>query len=342
MRFADIEGYYKIKQRFITLRDVGKLPHCQLLYGDESRPTFSLALAFIKYIFCAKPIDGDSCGSCIGCKKMDNLSHPDLYFIPPRLSTASSDSKKYNQFIEFLLKNTNPTLKDWSAFLSSRGKVLNIVKEDAYDLSGWMSMRVINSTCKVCVIWLPEQMTVAAGNSFLKILEEPPINSMFFLLSQDKDGILPTILSRAQQIYIVPPIDKSEHLRLEVGEESEVEEDRFFKFKEWIRGCYKKDVVKLCSMAEEFQKNSIEEQKSFLRYSSVMLKHICMIKIGLRPKSGVDAEEMLFLENLVKSTQESNINLAAIVKLIDKNTAALDRNANSKILFLNLSLALSW
>lgn len=339
MRFSDIEGYDRIKQRFIKLANVDSLPHCQLLFGDKCTPIFSLALAFTKYIFCKDPVSHDSCGSCMGCNKLTNLTHPDLYFVVPYFSNASNDGKKHRQFVEFLSNNQNPTIEDWSSFLSAKENIMSIVKEDAHSLSSWESMKAIDANYKVCIIWLPEYMTVAAANSFLKILEEPHISSIFLLLSYDKDRILPTITSRAQHIYISPPRNP---FKLEPIVSIGSEPDNFPKFVDWVRSCYKQDFLKLCTMSEEFQKISLEEQKSFLKYSIRMLKHICILEKSLSFGTDVYEVESIFLQNLSKSIKKPSINLIELIKSIDKSITALDKNANSKVLFFNLSLEFSW
>lgn len=371
MQFYDIEGHEILKTRLINIVLDKKIPHCQLFYGEEGGAGLVLALAFAKYIICKTSNTSDSCGDCSECKKVDLLVHPDLCFIFPTHSakedTAHDNLSKANtQWREFIISNPYGSISDWSNFLGSVGKQMSIVKSDAHYLLKWMSMRALEAPYKVVIIWLPEYMTNSAANAFLKVLEEPSADTIFLLISNEKDKIISTILSRTQQISIIP-FTKSQislilHKRYNIdmhdainianvvgGNVSKALElvkkssdySNLDLIKDWMRFSYKEDYSGLLSIAENFQKQNSDRQKDFFKYAMHMIMSTYLISLGIREGVyNLDSDDVDFLEKLAKSLP--NETAKQIVSLLDRGCYLIDRNANAKMLFIDISLKIKW
>jgi DNA polymerase-3 subunit delta' len=371
MQFHNIEGHELLKKRLINIAGNNKIPHCQLLYGEEGGAGLVLALAFAKYIFCKVPSSIDSCGDCSECKKIDLLVHPDLCFIFPTYSikedtTHDNLTKVTSRWRELILTNPYASISDWSSFIGSAGKQMSILKSDAHYLLKWMSMRAFEAPYKIVIIWLPEYMTSSSANAFLKVLEEPSADTIFLLISNDKDKIIGTILSRTQQICIVPfknsqvstilskyyriDMDKAINIAntisgnvskaLELAKKSD-DYSSLDLLKDWMRFSYKEDFSGILTIAENFQKYNSDKQKDFFKYAMHMIVCTYFISLGIRKVLyNVDLDDINFLEKLAKSLP--NETAKHIINLLDRACYLIDRNANPKMIFINISLKIKW
>lgn len=372
MRFGHIEGFLIIKNRLIDIVNKDRIPHCQLFYGNEGGASLSIPLAFASYICCKNRIENDSCGNCDGCKKVKALSHPDIYFVLPTNSakeeSSSENISKINScWREFISYSPYQTATDWSKKLVGSGKNLNIAKYESHTLAKWLSMRSFEAPYKIVFIWLPEYMTISSANAFLKILEEPPLDTVFLLVSNNKDRIIETVLSRSQQIYITDftagqvakTLEKNfsipSHIAVEVSNISNgdiskalalaeqknqpttFQSERLKFFQDWMRYSYKKDFIGLIQLSEVFQKYNTDDQKDFFRHAMQMMKNVCFILLGLDGDIGsIGSTDIDFLRKLSPSLTLSSAK--NIINSLDHACYHLDRNANAKVLFMNLSL----
>jgi len=83
MRFTNIPGHSKLKERLATNIDEGRVPHAQLFVGEDGSGALPLAIAFAQYLFCENKQGQDSCGECRSCKNITAFNHPDLHFSFP-------------------------------------------------------------------------------------------------------------------------------------------------------------------------------------------------------------------------------------------------------------------
>lgn len=152
------------------LRD--RVAHAYLLEGDPGTGKKETAMLFAKSLFCKKPEDGFMpCGSCINCRRIEHGNHPDLHVIKP--------------------------------------DGLSIKKEQIYYLQQEFIKTAVESSWKVYIVNQADKMTASAANSLLKFLEEPSANTVAFLLTEQSSRVLPTILSRCQQLTF-KPIDSNQ------------------------------------------------------------------------------------------------------------------------------------
>jgi len=278
MRFSDIPGQQKIKQRLLQSVKDNRVSHAQLFLGPEGSGKLALALAYTQYINCRNRTVEDSCGVCPSCNKFNKLIHPDLHFLYPINKTKDVDEKKVTSkdFIapwrEFLIENESfVTLPGWYDKIGIEKKQGMINAEDADGVNHTLAYKAYEAEYKVMIIWMVEKMNNVAANKLLKNLEEPPDKTLFILVSENHDQVISTILSRTQLVKI-PRINDSDileslrsrfqapdetlrnfarqaegnfRLALDMAEQtsgemnsSDLEKERFLLLRDWMRRTY--------------------------------------------------------------------------------------------------------
>lgn len=212
------------------------------------------------------------------------------------------------------------------------------------------------------IIWLPEKMHVSCANKLLKLIEEPPTKTIFFLVSEEPNRILQTIRSRAQMMKI-PRIEKdalslalkSEYnlsdtelnnlVRLAEGsyrkariliKNSDENKFNFDRFVNIMRICYARNVLDLMAWSEEISAIGRERQKSFLQYCLKMIRENFILNLKQDEMIFLNGEEMNFSKRFSPFINEDNV-----WQIADELTKAyndIERNGNAKIIFLDLSL----
>ena len=328
MYFNSIQGYASIKQYCIHVAQTCQVPHAQLFWGPEGSACLPLALAFIAYLNCQNRLEDDACSQCASCLKMQKLIHPDVKFVFPTSSTKHITGKDVvsvtflKTWRTFLHTHPYGHASDWSYHLNSESKQLSISKEDARDIIQSISFKAFEGKYKIVLIWLPEYFHVAAANALLKVIEEPPPNTLFLLVSVHPDKILNTIRSRTQQIYIPAftdqaisamlaqqyTLDKEQLAQITLLADGNLnkafklidnmQESYFDHFKKWMRLCYTYNLTQLVAQAEAFQEMSKTDQKNFFIYSLHMLREALIACFTQTRLTRTTHEEQVFIQKL--------------------------------------------
>ncbi|PWD99170.1 DNA polymerase III subunit [Marinilabilia rubra] len=209
MMFKEVVGQQAVKEHLISMVKEDRISHAQLFTGPEGAGLMPMALAFAQYVNCHNPGLKDSCGVCPACKKMGKLIHPDFHFIFPviKRSNPKPVSADYlDEWRSFVLKSPYFTDHEWFSFLNAERGQGMIYTQEGNEIIKKLSLKTFEGKYKIMVVWQPEKMHNFAANKLLKILEEPPARTLFILVSDYPAGVLPTILSRTQQLKI-PKID---------------------------------------------------------------------------------------------------------------------------------------
>lgn len=367
MRFSDIPGLKEAKEQLIHAIKGNHVAHAQLFYGQQGSANMALALAYATYINCKNPSETDSCGTCDSCTKMDRLIHPDLQFVFPVSSTKSVTGKQVvsasylNEWRAYLLKNLYGGVDDWSAHYGAENKQANISKEESRNIIKSLALKSFEAEYKVLIIWLPEYMNAFAANGILKILEEPPEKTLFLLVTCDYEKLLTTILSRCQ-LFKVPAFTEDElakylvddkgidtekakklailaegSLKSAVEHIDSTEDDSHILFRDWMRQCWIKDFTSLHTTNESFNKLSKNGQKLFLQYALNMMRQALVSEYLVDEKEKLNAQEKDFAVKFGQalSTQK----LEKISEELSRAHYHLERNANVRILFMDLSIS---
>lgn len=369
MQFSEIIGLEETKQALIHTVKSNHIAHAQLFLGKEGYGNLALALAYTTFVNCTDKQENDSCGVCPSCTKMDKLIHPDLHFVYPVTSTKKITGSQaisasfVKNWREFVLENPYNNLPAWASFIGAENKQPSISKAESKHIVRNLALRAFEAEYKTMLIWLPEYMHPAAANAILKVLEEPPAKTLFLLVSNASDRLLTTILSRTQ-IVKVPAFDNNELKqnlieRYGIDEErashaaylangnlnealrlsNAVKDDSAEVFKEWMRICFKMDFTTMVTWTEKFQRMGKEPQKSLLQYALNIFRESMAWKFGHEDLVRLEATELEFVKNFSKVLHESN--LPELISLFNQAHFHVERNANPKILFLNLSIQIA-
>ena len=210
MRFADIIGQEELKRHLVQGIDSGRVSHAQLFTGSAGRGALALAVAYVQYLCCRHRRNGDSCGECPDCRQIAELAHPDLHLVFPvnRQGKKSGEAVRSDEFLPLfreLFTRTGGSFSPQMWYDSlDLGKTLKgmISAREADDIIRKLSFKSYEAEYKTMLVWLPETMNEEAANKLLKILEEPWERTLFLLVSEQPELLLPTILSRTQEVTV--------------------------------------------------------------------------------------------------------------------------------------------
>lgn len=376
MQFKEIIGQEQVKQRLIKSVKEGRIPHAQLFIGPEGTGKLALAIAYAQFISCQKKGEDDSCGVCPSCHKFIKLIHPDLHFVfPIILSDKKSDSdddkgpsgKLSDAFLmhwrEALLANAYITETDWYEMIGAENKQGIIGTTESSDVIRKLSLKSYESDYKTMIIWLPERMNQQAANKLLKLIEEPPLNTTFLMVSENPTQLLKTILSRTQVIKIPPihrdsialalvnryqlsPSKANEISRLSNGSfqraislaSADAENQYFPFFRQLMRLSYSNDVLGLLDWANEVASLGREQQKELLSESLRLLRESLMLNMDLEDISYLAGEEIDFGKKFSPFINKSNV-----YQIFNEFNLAIDhisRNGNPHIIFTDMCMKL--
>ena len=361
MQFKDIVGQGAIKQRLINTVNENRVSHAQLFLGPEGSGSLALAVAYAQYLSCEDKQLDDSCGVCSSCRKYQKLMHPDLHFSYPFFAKHKDDNALsfIEQWREAFLAWPYLNLDIWRDYLDAENKQANINIAECHQIIKKLSLKPFESEYKILILWLPEYLD-KEGNALLKIIEEPQPNTLFLLVAQNQDQILNTILSRTQLVkipalgyeeikdYLIVQHNQTEEAAAEIaylcnGNLTEAlimlqQENKGYHnlFVSWLRLCFANKGLDILTFVDQLAKMGRENQKNFLRYGISFIRECCLLIAGAGSLVHLPANE---LETAQKMTNVMNISMAeAISAELEKAHYHVERNANPKILFLDVSL----
>lgn len=397
MQFNKIIAQEELKDQLKELVKKNRLSHALLFLGREGSGALPLAIAFAQYILCEKvnPVPqsekasslfgseelnivhldmDDSCGICPSCSRVSQLIHPDLHFSYPALKRDNRHDRVLStdyiaEWREFIQLHPYNNAADWINFLkenpdskieSAANKQGNITVHECDDITHKLSLKSFESRYKILIMWMPEFLG-KEGNKLLKLIEEPPADTLFIFVAEDESAILPTILSRTQLIKIPPLADKDignelinrHHLSPEKAEQiaaiaegnfrealqilQNSEENLQVQVREWLNVILKNNTAAQLKWVEEMSRTGREKQKQFLKYFIHLVEQSIRVRfLNDDNLESVPQGEKDFAARLNKmcslEAQE------AIAQELDKATYYIERNANAKILFHALSI----
>ena len=194
MAFSNIIGQEKVKQMLHQMVHGDRLPHALLFLGPSGSGKLALALALAQYLLCENRQDSDSCGQCPSCSKSQRFIHPDLHFSFPSVGTNVTSDSFLPQWRKWMEENPYLTVNEWLQSIGAENRQGNINKEECAAIIRKLSLKIFEGSHKILVMWLPEYLG-KEGNRLLKLIEEPPEDTIFILVAENQELILNTILS---------------------------------------------------------------------------------------------------------------------------------------------------
>ncbi len=374
MFFKDIVGLSHVKAHLERSLKLGRIPHAQLFAGNYGYGGLSMALALAREI-----ITGESTGEKrrICDLKISNFAHPDLHFVYPVNNSESMKLEKpvskyfAKEWKAFVSENPFAGVFDWYKFIGIEKKQGLINRHEASEINKNLSLKSFEGNAKVMIIWSAEKMNSTTANKLLKLIEEPPEKTYFILLSEHPEQLLQTIYSRCQVVEF-PPLSNEviasylqEHNGIEASVALQVafqadgnmanalelldassDRKRYEKwFITWVRAAFRakgnKAVVKeLIAWSEVIAKENRETQKNFLAYCIQFFRQALL--------ANYQAHSLVFMETYDEgfkfdkfATFVHGNNIQPIFEALEKATYYVERNANGKIVFTDLSLQLT-
>ena len=376
MLFREIIGQEEVKRQLCASVREGRIPHAQLFAGISGIGKLQLALAYAQYLNCPHRTEEDSCGTCPTCLQFEKLQHPDLHFVFPIVKTDSADT--CNDFLEpwreIVLNKHYFDLEDWHKALGVETKQSMIYEKESGEILRKLSLKPYGDGYKVMIIWQPEKMNASSANKLLKILEEPPVQTVFLMVSEHPEQLLSTIQSRVQTIR-VPRLETetiAEALRqkgidamqakdiariangsyltaLKKADESEENQQELRDFIALFRDAYTvgvlKDPIKKYESLKRLRQWSLdmadakvgrERQKHFLQYAQQQVRENYIRNIG-QPDLNYQMEgERAFSTKFAPFIHNGNVE--AIMNQLDLAERQIEQNGNAKIIFFDLCL----
>ncbi len=361
MRFSDVIGQTYPKQILRQMATGSRLPHALLLLGPAGSGKKALALALAQYVMCENRNAEDACGQCSACRKVEKLLHPDLHFSFPSVGTNAASETFLPQWRSAIAENPYFDVNHWLQLIGAENKQGNITKEECVNIIRKLSLKTFEGEYKILIMWLPEYLG-KEGNRLLKMIEEPPDQTLFFLLAENQELILPTILSRCQLVK-VPPLNDSDIVEglvkrgLAGQKESEgvafLADGNFFeacnlvadhqhdyaeRLLGWLRKAYAGNGIELVRWSEDIAGIGREKQKQFLRYALHFMREYMALLITGNTRVRLQPEELQTAQKLTSVIAFDQIE--RIGHLFDECSYHVERNANPKVLFLDASIQL--
>ena len=366
MRFSEIPGLDDEKKILINSYNSNTIHHAMLFIGQKGSANLSLALAFATYINCQNR-NTDSCGECPSCSKMDKLIHPDVNFVfpvapTPKINKEVISDKFIHSWRSSVIESPYITVEDWFEIYGFENKQPNISKDEVRNLVKKLALKPFESVFKINILWLPEYLHLSTSNAMLKILEEPPGNTLFFIVTNNDQKLISTIKSRVQSFKVKRFLDEDmkkylssyrdiseaevdQAIYLSNGNINKAEKYLFVsnsedltQLKVWMRACYSQNFQDINNQVEWFNTLSKIKKRTFLTYSLKLMREALVSSID-ESLSKISDEEMSFISNFRKTLKQKEFE--KIIIILDENIRYLDRNANPKILFLDLSIKIA-
>ena len=358
-----------------------RLSHALIFLAKDGTGGLPLALAMAQYLVCEKvnnnstpeaslfgeaepvAIPDDACGQCPACLKAADMVHPDIHYSYPVIPRKSGDKPVATDYIkewrEFVPIHPYGDVYDWLQFIGAENKQGNITAHECNDIIRKLNLKSFESTYKILVMWMPEYLG-NEGNKLLKLIEEPPANTLFILVARDESKILPTILSRTQLVRI-PMLSVKELTQALITRAGATPEaanqaastaegsyreamlsmqhagaDWQEMVRSWLNATLRTGPAEQVKWVAEAAALGREKQKQLLRYFNHLLEQSIHLQILGKDHMQLPQAEFDFAERINKiATLDQQ---QAILQVLDDAVYHIERNANAKILFQALTI----
>lgn len=379
MYFKDIIGQEQVKEHLRHYVHEHKVPHALLLAGPEGTGKLPLALAFARYLCCSNRGPQDACGTCPSCQQFNRLAHPDLHFAYPIFKPSSGDYVCDNfiqQWRVQLLSDPYFSYNQWMDRIGANNAQGQIYEKESGEILRKLMLKAYQSDYKCMVIWLPEKMHPACANKLLKIIEEPPQNTVFLLVCEQVDKLIGTIYSRCQLLKVgriepealqtalqrqYPQLDAHQaqaYVRLgegswtrlrQVVQDSAEQKALLDQFIRCMRGAYtianfspakklekQNSLIDLKLWSEEMAKTGRERQKQFCQYAQKLIRENFIMNWREPQLNYLQPDQEAFSSKFFPFINERNVE--AFMAEFEEAERHIEQNVNARMVFFDLAL----
>jgi len=371
MNFENIIGQSHLVNHLKHTVDNNRISHAQLFVGKEGVGTLPMAIAYAGYLICKNHKSPDKC-----FQKCDKLQHPDLHFAFP---VATNDTVKnhpvsslfLNEWRAFIEESAYGGLFDWFQKIGIENKQGRIGVDEAQQIVKALKLKPYEGTYQVMIIWMAEKMNESAANKLLKLIEEPPKNTVFLLVTEDEEQIISTIRSRCQVLHFENLSE--EQITSALIEQRQIEEKEAIKiahqsdgnynkaialiggsenelifeewFVTWVRAAFRAKgnasvINELIVWSNDIATKGRETQKQFLQFCSHVFRQAMLYNYK--------ADSLVFFEPQTAGFKLEkfapfvhNGNIMEVTEELEQAQYHIERNANAKIVLLDLSIKLT-
>lgn len=361
MSWSEVIGQKEVQERLMQMVGENRLPHALMLCGPQGAGKMALAMAFGCYL-----LDNHTAAAKA---MLDKLEHPDLHFTYPtiKLPSMSSDHKPVSddfarEWHNLIMEGPYFTMDQWMQAMGGENQQAIITAGESDDLVRKLSLKSSQGGYKVSIVWLPERMNTECANKLLKLIEEPPQQTVFIMVCEEPDKLLETIRSRVQRIDVKKIDNESVEQalierrgisqeaahriarlangdwqkaldELQVGSENEQFLDLYISL---MRLAYQRKIKDLRKWSEVMAAFGREKQKRWLSYFLKMARENFMYNFRQEELNYMTQEEENFARNFARFINENNI--LSICDLANRAIRDIGQNANAKIVFFDFAL----
>lgn len=357
MNFDNIIGQEETKARLTEMLGTGRIPHALMFCGPKGNGKLPLALAFAKMLVCKDSSDE---------AMLRDWAHPDLHFSLPVYKKKSTDHPVSDDYLpqwrELLSEKLYLDVEDWLLAIKAENQQIVHYVYESDALQQKLQLKASRGGRRVVVVWLPERMMVQAANKLLKLIEEPPTETYFLLVSEDPEKVLGTIQSRTQRLNI-PPLSEEEiaqalaeeyNLTMEKAMvmahvaqgsytaalkrmDAESEEKMFFDlFVQLMRLSYMRRIKDMRAWSEQVSDLGRESQKRLLEYCQRLIRENFMYNFKRQELVYETEEEAAFSTNFARFVNEKNV--IPIMEELSACQRDIEQNVNPKMVFFDFAL----
>lgn len=354
-----------------------RIPHAVMLHGPAGIGKFALARAFAQYLHCEHPDpSGDACGQCPSCVQHAALQHIDSPLVFPVLKPDKWSGKGapvaddfLEEFQSYLLaRDSFMDIDAWSATFDKKNArpVSYVTQSEA--LIHRLAFAPHIGRYKVVVWWLPERMNEEASNKLLKLIEEPPADTVFIMACDEPSLLLPTILSRLQRIEVSRYDDNAiadwltahkslsadealgiarsadgsmtRALNLLMSESEGMSSELLEMFITLMRMAYIRDVVALREWSNNLAALGRERVIAFYNYASSLVRENFVYGLNMPALTRMTTAECNFSVRFARFINVANVEL--LLSTFGEAAADVAANGNAKIINLDVAMRVTF
>ena len=366
MKFDEVIGQEEVRDRLLQMVSEGRLPHAIMLCGPQGVGKLALAVSFGCYLLDKRRAES---GEQREHPMLAKLEHPDLHFTYPtvKLPSMGTDHTPVSddfarEWHQLIMEGPYFSMDEWMTAMEAENQQAIITAGESDELVRKLSLKSSQGGYKVSIIWLPERMNISCANKLLKLIEEPPQQTVFLMVCEEPDKLLETIRSRVQRIDVkrLPTetirqalverrgIDEQQARRisrlasgswlralqeLQMDTENEQFLDLFIML---MRLAYQRKIKDLKKWSETMSAFGREKQKRFLTYFLQLIRENFMFNFQQQELCYMTQKEEDFARNFARFVNEANV--IPISELANRAIRDIGQNANAKIVFFDFAL----